>query len=100
MDVPVTEPIGDDVPQEDLGEPTLSEAPVTDPSESEQPLVGAQPEETSLEIPAGHVVLVYRGAADTVEYGTYRLRNGMPVVVPSDVAEELLTLPFERFERV
>ena len=45
------------------------------------------------------VTLTYRGSADLLEYGDYRFRPDQPVIVPSDVAEELLTLPFEKFEK-
>lgn len=47
------------------------------------------------------VRMVYRGPADVAVWekgGTYRFRRGEPVDVPSSVAEELLTTPFERFE--
>lgn len=44
--------------------------------------------------------LRYSGAADVFHHGEHRFRNGEPVAVPSDVAEELLTTPFEKFEEV
>lgn len=46
----------------------------------------------------GHKIIVYRGAADVVRHGEYAFRPDQPAQVPSDVAEELLTLPFESFE--
>jgi hypothetical protein len=89
----------DEPQEEDLGEPAPYEAKVIDPPEPE-PLVAAQPEEAPLEIPTGYEAIEYRGVADMVEHGAFRFRRGEPVAVPSDVAEELLTLPFEHFERV
>lgn len=47
--------------------------------------------------PEGFVAVTYTGAADVVEFGGYAFRPGQPVYVPSDVAEEVLTLPFETF---
>jgi hypothetical protein len=55
------------------------------------------PKETRQPIPDGHRLLAYEGPADVMEYGEYVLRPGQPVIVPSDVAEELLTMPFETF---
>lgn len=60
----------------------------------------APPEEAELEVPKGHDAVVYRGIHDSFEHGPFKFRPGKPVVVPSDVAEELLTYPFEPFERL
>jgi hypothetical protein len=54
-------------------------------------------EETPDTIPDGYRRLTYTGRADVVEYGEFRMRPGQPVLVPSKVAEELLTMPFESF---
>jgi hypothetical protein len=45
-----------------------------------------------------HRVVIYRGTADSFRYGVYRFRPGEPANLPSDIAEELLTYPFEKFE--
>ena len=42
--------------------------------------------------------IVYRGRAAAFGHGKHTFRPGEPVEVPSDVAEELLTYPNERFE--
>ncbi len=46
----------------------------------------------------GSTKIVYRGRADSFEHGKYTFRPGQPVSVPSDVAEDLLTYPNEKFE--
>ena len=57
-------------------------------------------QEAPTDIPPGHVVLTYQGTADRVEHGALSFRVGQPVIVPSDVAEKLLTmLPDEKFDR-
>lgn len=55
-------------------------------------------EETQASIPDGHVRVTYIGLANVIEHGEFKLRAGVPVDVPSDVAEELLTMPFESFK--
>ena len=47
---------------------------------------------------SGTRMIVYRGRADVFEHGEHILRPGQPVEVPSDVAEDLLTYPNEKFE--
>lgn len=42
--------------------------------------------------------IVYRGTADSFEHGKHIFRPGEPVEVPSEVAEDLLTYPNEKFE--
>ena len=79
-------------------EALIVEPPPDAPVVEEAPI--EQAKETPLEVPEGHVALVYLGSADLVEHGEYRFRPGQPVVVPSETAEEILTTPFERFERV
>lgn len=76
------------------------EALVVDPPEEaaepdpQQP-VGEEP------VPDGFVRVVYRGYPDgALTLREYKFRSGEPVNVPSDVAEELLTMPFEDFERI
>jgi hypothetical protein len=49
--------------------------------------------------PEGHVSVTYHGVADLIELGAYKFRPGQPVYVPSDLVEELLTWPNERFVR-
>jgi hypothetical protein len=48
----------------------------------------------------GHQLLRYVGHADMVTHGEIRFRPGEIVEVTNDVAEELMTLPFEEFEQV
>lgn len=60
----------------------------------------AQPADALPEVPTGHVLVVYRGTADVVVHGEHRFRSGQPVAVPSEVAEDLLTLPNESFEQI
>lgn len=87
-----------EAPAEEATEPVAPyEAQIIDPVEPEP--AQEQPEETQPEVPDGHVAIVYRGGADAFDHGAYQFRGGQPVIVPSDVAEELLTFPFERFER-
>jgi len=45
-----------------------------------------------------HVTVVYVGNADSFSYGPYKFRPGQPAIMPSVIAEELLTYPFEKFE--
>jgi hypothetical protein len=83
------------------GDPYEALVVIPPPDEPVEELTAeAAPEEAPLKAPAGHVALVYRGAADTYFAGDYLFRPDQPVIVPSDVAEELLTTPFERFETV
>lgn len=46
----------------------------------------------------GHVTIVYKGDADSFSYGPYKFRPGQPAKMPSAIAEELLSNPFEKFE--
>jgi hypothetical protein len=72
------------------------EALVVDPSQEE----AAEPEPQVEAVPEGHVRIVYRADApgSTLTHGDYKFRSDEPVTVPSEVAEELLTQPFEVFE--
>jgi hypothetical protein len=100
---PVEVDAGVEEPEEVPGPGAPYEALVIDPPPDIVPVEEAiikEPKETPLEVPTGSVALVYRGDADLVEHGEYRFRPGKPVVVPSETAEELLTMPFERFETV
>lgn len=103
-DDPVEVDAGVEEPEEAPGPGDPYEAQVIDPPPEDAPAEEAtiieQPKETPLEVPAGHVALVYRGTADAVRHGEYTFRPDQPVAVPSDVAEELQTMPFERFETV
>ena len=100
---PVEAPAGVEEPEEAPDPGTPYEAPIVEPP-PDAPVVEEAPieqaKETPLEVPEGHVALVYLGSADLVEHGEYRFRPGQPVIVPSETAEEILTTPFERFERV
>lgn len=81
-------------------EPVASyEAQIVDPVEEAESVTEAA-QDTEPEVPEGHVLVAYRGPADTFEHGSYTFRGAKPVAVPSTVAEELLTNPFERFERL
>lgn len=57
-----------------------------------------EPESKPKRVPRGQVRITYRGPADVVSHGEFTFRPGQPVDVPSEVAEDLLTLPFEEFE--
>jgi hypothetical protein len=46
----------------------------------------------------GFVEVTYLGDADRFDIAQYVFRPGVPVSVPSYIAEELLTFPFEVFE--
>lgn len=48
----------------------------------------------------GETAVVYRGLADAFEHDGRVFRPDQPVIVPSDVAEELLTYPNEQFDQV
>jgi hypothetical protein len=89
-----TEPETSDEPADEPVAPF--KAKIIDPVEVE---AAPEPEETLPEIPKGHELLSYIGDSDAFVYGEYTFRVGQPVAVPSAVAEELLTYPFERFER-
>jgi hypothetical protein len=93
--------------------PKSEEAPATQPDPSPDEVLAVTEPEQPVESPAEEPVkearserdgesttLVYRGHADVFEHGALRIRPGQPVEVPSDVAEELLTYPHERFEKV
>lgn len=71
-------------------------APLAQPATEE---ATEQPAE-SLDIPDGHAAVVYRGNAHVVRHGDFEFRSGIPVVVPDDIAEDLLTLPHEKFEAI
>jgi len=79
------------------------EPPVPQPEER-QPEPDPEPppvqQSAPAQAPPRRVSLVYKGRADLVDSGPFFFRPGVPVEVPSDVAEELLTLPFEPFEVV
>lgn len=47
----------------------------------------------------GEAEVTYLGPSDLLESGDYRFRPGQPVIVPSEVAEELLTLPYHTFKQ-
>lgn len=73
--------------------PSSPEEPVPDNGSKDEP------QETAIEaVPSQHITIVYRGAADVVSFGPYTFRPGVPARMPSNVAEELLTLPHEKFE--
>lgn len=77
----------------DTGTPYIS--PVAEPVVEEP-----SPQPESLDIPSGYTALVYRGRAHVVRHGDFEFRSGRPVIVPNDVAEDLLTLPHEKFEAI
>jgi hypothetical protein len=75
------------------------EALVIDPpEEADEP----DPQVEEEVVPDGAVRIVYRAATPggVLTHGDYKFRSDEPVIVPSEVAEELLTLPFENFERL
>jgi hypothetical protein len=85
---------------------TTVDAPPDPPAEGE---AGADaPPSAPLFEPGTTVRVVYRGGADVADMKgpdgsgehEFRFRNGEPVDVPSEVAEELLTWPGEQFEVV
>lgn len=82
-------------------EPNAEEAPVDAQVEEETTLTETpEPEkEVEPEPPASgtRVKMYYEGDADVFRYKSFTFRPGLPVTVPSEVAEELLTYPFERF---
>ena len=83
-------------------EPEVADAPTAEAAEYVPHLAEPEPEasESAEPVPDGHVRLVYTGFADVVKFKEHTFRGGQPVIVPSDVAEELLTLPNESFEPV
>lgn len=92
-----TEPSAEEAPIEEPVHPY--EAQIIDPAEETEPEAAAEAEDAQPEVPEGFVLLRYVGVADTFEHDAYTFRGGKPVAVPSEIAEELLTYPFERFER-
>jgi len=86
----------------DIGnwQPTIVEpvAPAPEPEAEAAATAPARPV-----LPEGSVAVTYRGFADLagpVVIGgvSYSFRNGQPVTVPSEVAEEVLTWPHEPFD--
>lgn len=81
-------------------DPIPDKAPDEVPAPEPGPLDGYPPEAL--------VTVIYRGDADVADLKgadgkgehPYVFRNGEPVQVPSSVAQELLTWPFEQFEVV
>jgi hypothetical protein len=86
-------PLEDEAPVDLSGvqDPTPVDVP---DSEDAVQSTSAAPE---VEVTTAMVKLVYTGNADVVRYAPYEFRPGKPVEVPSVIAEELLTFPFERF---
>lgn len=76
-----------------------SEQDVVDNSPSVVKVTGV-PKETAKKSKAedGLVEVTYLGGADRVDIAQFVFRPGVPVEVPSDIAEELLTFPFEEFK--
>ena len=70
------------------------------PADEEESADTDPPPTEDAPIARGSKALIYRGRADLYEHGDYQFRPGQPVVVPSDVAEDLLTTPFVKFEEV
>lgn len=62
--------------------------------------VNAQVKDALPKVSKGKRLVVYTGNANVLRHGEYVFRVGKPVIVPSEVAEELLTLPFESFEAI
>ncbi len=93
---------------------TPEEAPVEPPDVGNwQPLIVEPPAEVAPDadtpepakpvLPAGSVVVIYRGFADLagpieIDGVTYSFRPGEPVVMPSAAAEQVLTWPHEPFD--
>lgn len=70
--------------------------PVAEPEAAETPAEPAP--ETPVSAGEATVTLVYRGLADLVTHGAFEFRPGLPVVVPSELADEFLTYPHQAFE--
>lgn len=90
-----------------MSEPTRRRrAPVTvEPSEDQiepaadlEEASGSPAEDDQPKSSSKTVRLTYTGQADVIDIGGHIIRPGQPVSVPSEVAEELLTMPFEQFE--
>jgi hypothetical protein len=92
---------------------TEDEAPAEEmaqiaPADSYEPIVrepveeGPEPEPQEEPVADGSTRVVYRAptSGGALTFGDYKFRSDEPVDVPSEVAEELLTMPFELFERL
>ena len=91
-----TDPVVSEEPAAAAAEAAPYIAKVRDP---EPPAAEESTEEARrIELPEGQVTVIYRGLADLFSHGEHRFRPGEPVAVPSEVAEDLLTHPFEPFE--
>lgn len=93
----------EEAPAADLPEPTPQGPPVHDIIHVDEPVVQPEPvaeddQHTVVKFNGETVRLTYRGSAAALSYGDFTLRPGVPVEVPKDVAEGLLTHPFEDFE--
>lgn len=97
----VDEPTTDDAPADvspneglDTGDwqPTIVE-PAPEPTETKVTITEDRPI-----LPPGSYRATYRGGADSADYGGFTFRPGEPVIVPSEVAEQLLTWPNETFD--
>ena len=81
-------------------EPAAEQLPKGEPINGDAMLVDGAAfinEEASAEPGEGETKVVYRGLADSFEHGGRTYRPDQPVIVPSDVAEDLLTYPNEQF---
>jgi hypothetical protein len=91
---------------EEPAEEAVAEAPVYpkgEPINGDAMLVDAAAiikEDAHAEPGPGEVKLVYLGIADAFEHGGRVFRPDQPVIVPSEVAEDLLTYPNEQFAEV
>ena len=77
-----------------LATPVVRFVPPTDPALADGSAAAEEPRKAR----SGHVFLTYRGDADVLSFNEYNFRPGIPVETPKDIAEELLTLPFEKFD--
>lgn len=87
-----------DTPTDGPLAPPIPDQP-TDP-----PPVADEPEAESIKAKRGKVWVTYLGSADRFEFQdtslvpeTFTFEPGVPVEVPKDIAEALLTTPFEEF---
>jgi len=89
-------------PSEEPAEPVKEPAPKGKSTIVEQEPEEEEEEDTPEPEKPGpnETKIVYHGVADTFEHGGRIYRPDQPVIVPSDVAEDLLTYPNEQFEKV
>lgn len=90
-EIPAAEESADDAVKEPKALEDASDSLPTDM------VVEKETQPKKLELPS-RITVIYRGEAHAFNYGAYTFRPGTPATLPREIAEELLTYPYEKFE--